>query len=195
MSSIGASARSRGRVTTPRSDGLTAPGTTEPLVERTDSSLFVVTAADGAGEQAGCLAEFVTQCSIDPVRFLVCLSHANRTFDVAGRADGIALHLLGEEQTDMASLFGETTGDEVDKFARCRWRTGDTGAPVLTDCAAWIEGPVHTRLDVGDHDALLMTPTAGGPGPCAGVLTARATRPLQPGHPADDERPGTPSAG
>src|SRR5207248_6722269 len=33
-----------------------------------------------------------------------------------------------------AALFGARTGDEVDKFTRCRWTSGPAGVPLLDDC-------------------------------------------------------------
>lgn len=79
--------------------------------------MFVVTAADaGTGERAGCLVGFATQCSIVPLRFLVCLSRTNRTHRVASRSRSLAVPVLGAEQRDLAVLFGEQTGDEIDKI-------------------------------------------------------------------------------
>ena len=45
------------------------------LVSELDYPMFIVTCADER-ERAGCLVGFATQCSIDPPRFLVCLSTA-----------------------------------------------------------------------------------------------------------------------
>ncbi len=162
-------------------------GPADALTERTDYALYVVTAA-GDGERAGCLAGFVTQCSIDPVRFVVCVSRANRTFEVVRRARTVGLHLLGSDQGEVASLFGEATGDDIDKFAAVRWRSGQTGAPLLSECAAWIEGRIEDRMDLGDHQGLLVTPVAGGAGPCRGRLTYQSAPPLEPGHPAGERR-------
>lgn len=158
-----------------------------PLRSRADYSLYVVTSVDVDGERSGCLAGFVTQCSIEPTRFIVCVSRANHTFHVVQKADAVGLHLLGAGQKQLASLFGETTGDDVDKFSRCEWAAGATGVPVLVDCAAWIEGVIDDRFEVGDHQALLVTPTAGGAGPRSSSLTSQHAPRFEPGHPADDE--------
>ena len=82
------------------------------LVEATDYPLYVVTASDGA-ELSGCLAGYITQSSIKPVQFLVCISKVNHTFGVAQRSEALALHLLGSDQHAMASLFGELSGDGI----------------------------------------------------------------------------------
>lgn len=145
--------------------------------------LAVVTTIAGDGERAGCVAGFVTQCSIDPSRFLICVSRANHTFGVVTRAAVVAVHLLGREQTDIASLFGEATGDTIDKFAAVAWHPGPRGVPLLDSCSAWLALGISGHLDVGDHLALLTYPLDGGPGTCDGVLTNREAPDLKPGHP------------
>jgi len=152
------------------------------LVARTDYPLYVITTAD-AGAPSGCLAGFVTQCSIDPPHLLVCVSRANHTFAVARSAAGLAVHLLGADQADLARVFGGLTGDTVDKFTRCRWRAGATGAPVLEECAAWVEGRVVTTVSVGDHQAFVLAAQAGGQGTHRGVLMRHRARDLRPAHP------------
>jgi flavin reductase (DIM6/NTAB) family NADH-FMN oxidoreductase RutF len=153
--------------------------------ERADYPLVVVTCAGADGERSGCLVGFTTQCSIEPMRFLVCLSKANHTYQVATRAPSLAVHLLGAAQHDLARLFGEETGDEVDKFARCAWHLEQTGAPILDECAAFYEGTILSRLDVGDHVAHLLAPAGGGAGASQGVLSFQEGRSLEAAHEAD----------
>jgi len=165
-----------------------SPEGTEPgmdaYTKQVDYALHVVTTAAG-GQPSGCVVGFVTQCSIVPPRFLVCISKVNHTYFVVERSDAIALHLIGRDQITLASLFAEETGDTVDKFSRCRWRSGVTGSPVLAECVAWLEGMVIDRWSVGDHQALLVRPVAGGSGTHQDPLTFQNSPRLQPGHPAD----------
>lgn len=153
------------------------------VVERLDYPMYVVTAAAG-GHASGCLAGFVTQCSIDPPRFLVCVSVVNHTAWVAGRSDALGVHLLGSDQHGTARLFGELTGDTIDKLSMVRWRPGSTGAPVIEECAAWFEGRVLGRFDLGDHLGHLVEPVTGGAGGHEGWLPYSAVSDLSPGHPA-----------
>jgi len=88
-----------------------------PFLDRVDHPFYVVTVRSPDAEMGGCLAGFVTQCSIDPPNFLVCISKVNHTLAVAQHSSGMGLHLLGADQVDLARLFGEETGDLVDKFA------------------------------------------------------------------------------
>ena len=92
-----------------------------------DYPYYVVTVRSPDADMSGCLVGFVTQCSIDPPNFLVCISKVNHTLTVAEHSPGMGLHLLGEDQVDLARLFGEETGDVVDKFASVDWRLGTTG--------------------------------------------------------------------
>src|SRR3954469_9365366 len=89
----------------------------DALVSGLEYPMYVVTAAVD-GERSGCLAGFVTQCSIDPPTMLVCISKANHTHAVAQAATTLVVHFLGAEDEALARLFGERTGDDIDKFAQ-----------------------------------------------------------------------------
>lgn len=156
----------------------------ERITGRLTYPMLVVTAASG-GERSGCLVGFSTQCSINPVRFLVCLSERNHTYRVATGATHIALHLLTDAQHDVAALFGEQTGDEVDKFSRIRWRDGTGGVPILEDAPAWVVGRVLDRRPLGDHVGFLVEPVDAS---CRDgdwdYLDFAAVRDMAPGHEA-----------
>jgi flavin reductase (DIM6/NTAB) family NADH-FMN oxidoreductase RutF len=156
--------------------------TFEGLVGGLDYPMFVVTTRAG-DEPLGCLVGFATQASIDPPRFLVCLSHPNRTYRQGRDARMFAVHAVPADAADLAELFGGETADEVDKFARCAWHEGPEGVPILDRCENWFAGRVLGRFDVGDHDAFLLEPVAGGSGKEAELSIHRAKR-IDPGHEA-----------
>jgi flavin reductase (DIM6/NTAB) family NADH-FMN oxidoreductase RutF len=152
--------------------------------ELVDYPFYVVTVRSETAEMSGCLAGFVTQCSIDPPNFLVCISKLNHTLAVAEQASGMGLHLLGSDQVDLARLFGEETGDQVDKFASVDWRLGPTGAPLLVESAVSMEGQILGHFSVGDHEAFLVRGERAVSGEHRGLLTIRGAPRLHPGHPA-----------
>jgi flavin reductase (DIM6/NTAB) family NADH-FMN oxidoreductase RutF len=154
------------------------------LAGRLDYPMTIVTTRAADGELAGCLVGFTTQCSLDPVRFLVCLSRRNHTFAVAARAPTLALHFPTPAERDLAALFGERTGDTVDKFARCAWRPGPDGVPLLSGCGAWLAGPVLDRVELGDHTGYLLEPVEGASDGAFEQLGFQAVRTMRPGHPA-----------
>jgi len=153
------------------------------LVSALDYPMFIVTVA-AAGERAGCLVGFTTQCSIDPPRFLVCLSDKNRTFRIARDAQTMVVHLVPGEATELADLFGGETGDDVDKFTRASWHSGPGETPVLDECENWFAARIVDRIPAGDHCAYLLEPTeAHGEEDQTPFNFHRAQR-IEPGHEA-----------
>jgi flavin reductase (DIM6/NTAB) family NADH-FMN oxidoreductase RutF len=153
------------------------------LVGGLDYPMFIATTRAG-DELAGCLVGFATQCSIDPPRFLVCLSEKNRTCRVAGGAEALAVHFVPSSAQWLAELFGGETGDEVDKFARCEWRQGPRGLPILTACDNWFAGEILTRAALGDHVGFLLDPIAVHDGIPLDEFTFHRARRIEPGHEA-----------
>src|SRR5579859_4636268 len=154
------------------------------LVSLLDYPMFIVTTRAG-GEAAGCLVGFASQVSIRPPRFLVGLSKRNHTYRIANGASHLAVHLIERQHCGLARLFGEETGDETDKFARCSWHSGPHGLPILDDAAGWFSGVVLDRYDAGDHVGFLLEP-AGGSAPdfLGQLVTFSDVRDLDPGHQA-----------
>jgi flavin reductase (DIM6/NTAB) family NADH-FMN oxidoreductase RutF len=144
--------------------------------------MFIVTVAEG-GERSGCLVGFATQCSIDPPRFIVCISVKNHTFRVGRDARSMAVHLVPDDADDLVELFGGETGDDVDKFERCDWHEGPDGLPIIDRCGSWFAGRVLERLDAGDHHAFLLEPFAAEHAGAQHYSVHRAAR-VEPGHEA-----------
>ncbi len=135
-------------------------------------------------DRAGCLIGFASQCSIDPPLLVVWLSERNRTTRVARTASALLVHFLARDDRPLAELFGTQTGDEVDKFARCRWEEGPDGLPLLSDCTRWVAGHIVERFGTGDHVGHLLRLFDGAAGEWTGQLGFQAVKDLKPGHPA-----------
>jgi flavin reductase (DIM6/NTAB) family NADH-FMN oxidoreductase RutF len=154
----------------------------EAMMAGLDAPSYVVTASAG-GERAGCLVALATQCSIDPPRFGVWLSKLNHTYRVALSARTLVVHLLREDDGDLAKRFGGDTGDDVDKFTDVDWRPGPDECPVI-ERLDWFAGSIVDRVDTGDHVAFLLAP---GEGRCRRPGTRQlpfsAVGDLEAGHP------------
>jgi len=147
-----------------------------------DVPMFVVTTAS-EGERSGCLVGFATQCSIDPLRFVVFLSKNNRTYRVARAATSLAVQVVPRGRMDIAELFGAQTGDDIDKFEDIGVRDV-RGVPVLDAVESWFVGTVVSRFDAGDHEGFVLGPVEGrteDPIEALGFIEART---LDPGHEA-----------
>jgi flavin reductase (DIM6/NTAB) family NADH-FMN oxidoreductase RutF len=148
-----------------------------------DYPLFVVTTAH-AGERSGCLVGFATQVSIAPPRMLMCISDKNHTHRLAEQVELLAVHVLSPNQQSIASLFGQETGDETDKFAQCRWHPGPQGVPVLEDAARHMVGRVLARVPFGDHLGLVLEPLTVAASDAPVSYTLADADDMEPGHPA-----------
>jgi flavin reductase (DIM6/NTAB) family NADH-FMN oxidoreductase RutF len=155
----------------------------ESIVGRLDYPMFVVTTSVGE-ERAGCLVGFATQCSIDPPRFLVCMSDKNRTTRVLEHGDAMVVHLVPEDAAHIVELFGGETGDDTDKFARADWRPGPEGLPLLADCPSWFAGRIVERMPLGDHIGHVIDPFAGEDASAGGWFPFSRAKEIEPGHEA-----------
>lgn len=155
--------------------------------EAADPPMVVVTAA-ADGDADGCLVGFHSQGSIDPERYVVWISTANHTYEVAARADVLAVHLLGADDHGLAELFGGLTADDTDKLERCGWKPGPDGVPLLDKAAARLVGRVvDVQVGVGDHVGFVLEPievqTAADTG---GSLRYTDVTDIEPGHAVED---------
>ena len=155
----------------------------EAIVGELDYPMLVVTAAAG-DEVGGCLVGFATQTSIDPPRFLICLSENNRTYRIAREAEALGVHFLSTDDDDLARLFGGETGDEVDKFAAVEWSRGAAGAPLVARCPNRFVGRILDRQPVGDHVAFLLEPVAAERGEEVSPFPFHRAKRIDPGHEA-----------
>jgi len=85
----------------------------------------------------------------------------------------------------LARLFGGQTGDQVNKFDHCSWRTGPEGMPILDDAVAWFVGKTLERFDLGDHVGYLLEPVTGdAPERSDDLVSFADVADLEPGHEA-----------
>ncbi len=162
----------------------------DALVAALDAPMVVVTAADG-DDRDGCLVGFHSQLSIEPRRYVVWLSIANRTYQLARRSTHLAVHALAVQDHAIAEHFGATTGDEVDKLADLAWTPGPGGVPVLDALPVHVVGRVVTELELpeADHVGFVLEPVAGRASRLAGApLRLGDATDIQAGHPPDDDR-------
>jgi flavin reductase (DIM6/NTAB) family NADH-FMN oxidoreductase RutF len=152
------------------------------VVSHLDYPMFIATTASEQGERDGCLVGFATQCSIDPPRFLVCISKRNHTHAVAMEAEELVVHFLPEGEDELAELFGGETGDEIDKFERCEWHEGPHGVPIVAGLPNWFVGRIVERLVAGDHDALILEPVGGERQAEEDEFTFHRAKRIEPGH-------------
>ena len=159
----------------------------DELVASSDPAMVIVTTV-ADGERSGCLVGFHAQCGMEPPRYAVWLSELNHTCRVGAAAEHFAVHWVPADRHDLAELFGGTTGDEIDKFARCEWTDGPGGVPLLAGCPDRFVGRRLDWLEMdADHRCVLLEPVlAERSGAARDVLRLADTTDIDPGHAATE---------
>jgi flavin reductase (DIM6/NTAB) family NADH-FMN oxidoreductase RutF len=160
----------------------------DELMARPDQAMVILTTVSD-DVRSGCLIGFHSQSGIDPQRYAVWLSKANHTYRVAALADTFAVHFPSAGQHDLAELFGASSGDDVDKFERCRWSEGPDGVPLLDDCPNRFVARREGLVDVGtDHVCLDLRPIRSWVADDGGPIRLHDVVDVEPGHPAEDRQ-------
>ena len=160
----------------------------DELMAQVATAMVIVTVAVD-GETSGCLVGFHTQCSINPRRYAIWLSKANRTCELALRAHTFAVHFLDDGDERLAALFGGLTGDEVDKFERTGWAPGPDGVPPPNDSPHRLVLARHALFDAGeDHVCLVGDPVAATSRNAFTPLRLPDVDDIEPGHEAEEDR-------
>jgi flavin reductase (DIM6/NTAB) family NADH-FMN oxidoreductase RutF len=127
------------------------------LLRRHAAAVVVIT-APGA-PPAGFTATSFTSVSLDPPLVSFCLARSASAWPAVNRAKTIAVHVLTQQQEDVARTFA-TRG--IDRFAaHGDWRPGPDDVPLLGGVLATIVCRVTQRVEAGDHTIVLATPLLG----------------------------------
>ena len=89
--------------------------------------------------------------SLDPPLVLVSLAQAAATCDAVLQADGFAVHILEDDQSDLSDRFARPG----ERFDGLTWTPGPYGAPLLHGGVARIVCERHATAHGGDHTILI----------------------------------------
>jgi flavin reductase (DIM6/NTAB) family NADH-FMN oxidoreductase RutF len=127
------------------------------LLRRHAAAVVVVTAP--GQPPAGFTATSFTSVSLDPPLVSFCLAHTASAWPAVAAADVVAVHVLTQEQEQVARTFAS---HGIDRFAtHGAWRPGPGGVPLLDGVLAQIVCRVVRRVEAGDHSIVLAAPEAG----------------------------------
>ncbi|MGH7429277.1 MAG: flavin reductase family protein [Candidatus Methylomirabilaceae bacterium] len=122
------------------------------VLEKLDSEVFVLTAADGE-RRNGQIVCWVVSATIVPQvpRVLVGIGRLTYTRELVEGSRRFALNLLGRDQWRWVPHFGFRSGRDTDKFAMVPFQRGITGSPLLPGVVGHLECKVSSVLDAGAH--------------------------------------------
>lgn len=109
-----------------------------------------VVTCEGDGP-VGITANSFTSVSLDPPLVLWSPARSSRRFAAFTAAEHFAVHVMGEDQADIALGFA-MEGDAFDGHSLSR---NPEGVPVIHGCLARFECRTHARHDGGDHEIIV----------------------------------------
>ncbi len=118
------------------------------------TGVTVITTA--AGDQLhGMTANAVSSLSLDPVMVLICVDKTTHTHRVLDEGGVFTVNVLAEHQEAVSRVFAKKSEPETGTLRGEAFRLGETGAPILSDCLAFLECRVADTFDGGDHTIFL----------------------------------------
>lgn len=105
------------------------------------------------GEPTGLAVTSFTSVSLDPPLVSVCIARTSTTWPALSQCDRIGMSVLGSEHETLCRQLAARTGD---RFADASWHATPTGAVLIHDSSLWLECQVHSTLDGGDHEIIVM---------------------------------------
>jgi flavin reductase (DIM6/NTAB) family NADH-FMN oxidoreductase RutF len=114
------------------------------------TGVTVITAA-ADGELHGMTANAVTSLSLDPVMVLICVDKSTHAHAMLERSGAFAVNILGQHQEDVSRLFARKAPPERGTLRGQAFRSGETGAPLIEGCLAFLECRVGDVFEGGDH--------------------------------------------
>jgi flavin reductase (DIM6/NTAB) family NADH-FMN oxidoreductase RutF len=118
------------------------------------TGVTVITTAAGDRLQ-GMTANAVCSLSLDPVLVLICVDKDTHTHHMLDEGGVFTVNILGEHQEDVSRIFAKKAEPQIGMLRGQAFRRGETGAPILKDCLAFVECRVTTVVDGGDHSIFL----------------------------------------
>jgi flavin reductase (DIM6/NTAB) family NADH-FMN oxidoreductase RutF len=129
------------------------------------AGVAVVTASGTAGP-VGFTVTSLVSVSAEPPRVSFNIAHTASSWPVVSRARYLGIHLLGEDQAELAATFARSGADRF--AAPTVWQPGPRRVPLIDGCVAWMVGAVEQRLAVGDHEIVVARVVQSGGRPDAG---------------------------
>ncbi|MEC9051034.1 MAG: flavin reductase family protein [Actinomycetota bacterium] len=139
--------------------------TTEPLFDSQEfrqvcghfpTGVTAVTALGEDGTLAALTVNSFTSVSLEPAKVLFCLATTSSSFPVLSRARRIAIHILGQDQEDIARRFATSGLAGSDKLGGVAWAPGPGGVPILPETPAVLAGTLDEVITSGDHVIILI---------------------------------------
>ncbi|MFD4693772.1 flavin reductase family protein [Streptomyces sp. NBC_00683] len=146
------------------SPDLATPRTASPELLRSvfrqhAAGVAVITAA---GERpVGFTATSLNSVAAEPPLISFGVGTGSSSWPVVAEAEHIGVHILGEQQQELAATFARSGADRFGPSTG--WRSGPEGVPLLDGVVAWLVCRVVARIPAGDHRIVIAQVVLGDP--------------------------------
>ena len=106
------------------------------------------------GEYCVSTITWVSQASFEPPMISVCIKRNSASYEIVKKRGEFILHLLGDNQKELASTFFKPTIFENEKLNGQEFSLANN-LPLLKDIPAYIQCKVVEILENGDHPLFL----------------------------------------
>jgi flavin reductase (DIM6/NTAB) family NADH-FMN oxidoreductase RutF len=118
------------------------------------TGVTIITMAHG-DEVRGMTANAVTSLSLEPLLLLVCVDKRTITHQFLEDCRSFAVNILAEDQEQVSRALASHDSEDARRLVGYRYRPGQTGAPILDDCLAYVECRVTEVFPGGDHSIFI----------------------------------------
>jgi flavin reductase (DIM6/NTAB) family NADH-FMN oxidoreductase RutF len=122
-----------------------------PVLGRTPSGVYVLTARSVDGQETGALVSWVQQASFSPPMLTVAVNQKRYLREWLAASPQVVLNLIGESQKQFLKHFGAGFAPEDAAFDGMTIQRSSSGLPILADAMGHLEGVVRSQLETGDH--------------------------------------------
>ncbi len=98
---------------------------------------------------------WTTQVSFQPPLVVIGVKKDSKPFGILKAGGKFALSFLESGQRDLAFAFFKSVEPADGKFGSYAYETAQTGCPIISDAASWIEAEVVSIDETGDHAAVI----------------------------------------
>jgi len=112
------------------------------------TGVTIITTKDAEGIPRGLTANSFSSLSLDPPLLMFALGRDSTTFDAFDAGNGFVVHMLADEQRDLAVRF---SAKGIDRFDGVAWSEGHESLPVIDGSLATFECSPDHVYDGGDH--------------------------------------------
>ncbi len=112
-----------------------------------------VVCAQHQGKQGGLAVAWATQVGSNAI--LICVGQQSATRELILASSSFGLSVLTRDQVEVGRRFGSGSSRRVNKLEGVAYHTGQTGSPLLDDCAMAFDCEVREVYDLGTQKLIV----------------------------------------